>query len=330
MKRVALLLLLGLGVLLALFFLPRAGTAEKVTVEFEEGASRMEVAQRLYRAGAVGNPYHFWLIATLGRHQLVAGEYEVSASEGAEGILAKLKEGRVKMHRVTFPEGWTARQMAKRLEAKGLVLADDFLAEAMEPSLDPDPFPWLPAGMPLEGFLFPDTYFFAKNFSAREIAGIMLRRFAEMLPDDAVERAGALGLSLGEAVIVASMVEAEARLDRERPVIAGVIYNRLRRKMPLQIDATVQYALPQRKARLTYADLKVNSPYNTYRHRGLPPGPIGNPGLASLKAALHPARHDFLYYVARPDGSHYFSRTYEEHLRYKARAKRERAKDERL
>jgi UPF0755 protein len=183
----------------------------------------------------------------------------------------------------------------------------------------------------LEGYLFPNTYLIVLDSNPKMIVGQMLQAFksqvAEPLSSDVVETAGndgaqARSRALYQAVVVASMIEREAKVEKDRPLISAVIWNRLRKGMKLEVDATVQYALGEHRGRLFYSDLAVISPYNTYRNPGLPPGPISNPGLASIKAALHPANVDYLYYVARPDGSHVFSHTLEEHNAAKARIRR--------
>jgi len=166
-----------------------------------------------------------------------------------------------------------------------------------------------------EGWLFPDTYRFPVGASETSIAARMLSNFKERVSGPLADSVRASGRPLSEIVVIASLVEREARTDRDRPMIAGVIENRLRKGMRLEIDATVQYARGAHAARLLYRDLRVDSPYNTYRHAGLPPGPICNPGLPSLEAAARPARHDYLFYVLGKDGrNHEFSRTYAEHL----------------
>jgi UPF0755 protein len=172
----------------------------------------------------------------------------------------------------------------------------------------------------MEGYLFPDTYHIGSRTTEEEIIKMMLKRFNdELVKLDYVEKITLPGLSLHNAVTLASLVEREAREDSERPVIAGVIMNRLNRGMKLQIDATVLYALGGHKEKVYYKDLEVDSPYNTYLYYGLPPGPIAFPGEASLKAAIEPAITDYLYYVAKPDGSHAFARTLAEHNNNKAK-----------
>jgi len=231
----------------------------------------------------------------------------------AREIWRKLCAGEVAERKVTFPEGFAVESMAERLARELHVDKEGFLRAARGSEVTRRlPFP-LPRGK-LEGYLYPSTYAFRVDARPGELVGQMLAGFsgAFWVPHEAEVRRSKL--SLHKIVTLASLVEKEAKLDAERRLIAGVLMNRLQRGMLLQCDATVQYALGEHRTRLLYSDLKVNSPYNTYLHKGLPPGPICNPGLACLEAALSPERTDYLFYVARPDGGHVFSKTYEEHL----------------
>ena len=214
-------------------------------------------------------------------------------------IFRKIQRGPPLM-RVTFPEGWTARQMAALLESRGVTSAAGFLAEVRKG-------PW-------EGFLFPDTYFLEQGLSPLQVISRLIRRFHEKAPGDMIAQANILRVTYRQIVMMASLVEKEARAPQERAVIAGVFYNRLRKRWRLESCATVQYALGAWKPQLTYKDLEVESPYNTYRHYGLPPGPICNPGAAALEAAAHPAATDMMFFVSNGQGTHRFSRYYEEHL----------------
>jgi UPF0755 protein len=277
-----------------------------------------KLAVRLKQEGLVRNATAFRLLVqtTMALQKCKppqAGYYDLSPSMSSEEILTRLCEGKVARRKITFPEGFTVAQMAERVERDLDIPAREFLAAArgarVSRALD---YP-LPRGL-LEGYLFPSTY----SFDVGQKPALVVSELAAALdgvfvkPNLAEIRRGKL--SVHELITLASLVEREARVGSERPLIAGVIVNRLGKKMRLQIDATVQYALPEHKSRLTYKDLKVKSPYNTYLHAGLPPGPICNPGLECLMAALRPAKTDKLFYVAKPDGTHVFTRTYEEHL----------------
>jgi UPF0755 protein len=240
------------------------------------------------------------------------GYYDLSPSMSSEEILARLCAGQFAKRRVTFPEGFTLVQMAGRLETEVQVPHQDFVDAAQGSRVSRALDFKLPSGE-LEGYLFPNTYTFDVGEKPELIVSQMVATFNEMVVKPSLAEIKQAKLSLPELVTIASLVEREARVDKDRPLIAGVIMNRLAKKMRLQIDATVQYALPEHKSRLSRKDLWVDSPYNTYRHAGLPPGPICNPGLASFLAALRPAQSDYLFYVAKPDGSHIFTKTYEDH-----------------
>lgn len=221
--------------------------------------------------------------------------------------------------RLTIPEGFTVRQVARRVEELGICSAEDFMAAATAGDYQLPILPVEQAGN-LEGLLFPKTYDITENMQPRDLVRRLLDQFALEAASINLERSRELGITPYQAVIVASLIEREVVVEEERPLVAAVIYNRLRAGMRLQIDATVQYALPQWKERLTYEDLKVDSPYNTYLHAGLPPTPICNPGRPSLEAALAPAQVDYLYYVATGEGGrHFFTADYQEFLRAKNR-----------
>jgi UPF0755 protein len=293
-----------------------AGSAVRVTVP--KGATPTTLGRELEAKGILRSAQAFALRA---RGAVIQpGVYDLSPRESPARILDRLVRGDVVTQRVTFPEGWTLAQIARRLDQRGLVDEAAFLdlvtrrGNTLRASFPP------PAN--LEGYLFPDTYEFPVGASAEDIAQQMLTNFDRRVAQgraDAIKRSGR---ALSEIVTIASLIEREAEVPEDRSLIAGVIYNRLEREMPLQIDATVQYARGVHTARLLYRDLEIDSPYNTYRIPGLPPGPIANPGMASIEAALSPRKSDYLYYVARADGSHVFGRTLAEHNHNIARVRR--------
>ena len=254
----------------------------------------------LRSAGVVRRSSHFVLAVRARRltRALQGGEYALSPSMTLLDIVDIISRGQVMLHPVTIPEGFTAVEIVGVLVQEGL--GDRArLAEiaARGAALFPHDFlHWTPVRS-LEGYLFPDTYRLPRGIPERDVIRALLDRFGQVVVP--MWQAGGRGRSLHEVVTMASLVEREARLPQEQALIAGVLYNRLRRGMRLEVDATV---------------LGVDSPYNTYRHAGLPPGPIANPGLAAIRAVLAPVATNYLYYVARPDGSHVFSRTYQEHL----------------
>ena len=244
-----------------------------------------------------------------GADRIQAAAYAFPAHETIAQVAARLLAGgKPPVVWITIPEGYTAAQIGRKLDAAGLVSESSFASAARTRSL-------LVAGVltaGLEGYLFPDTYQIPRRTTAGDVADIMTHRFLAELPPDAVTAARHLRMSVPQIVTIASMIEREAKVDAERPVIASVIYNRLRIGMPLEIDATIEYALPRHKTALSFADLAIDSPYNTYRHPGLPPTPISNPGKASLLAAFHPASTPYLYYVYKGGGRHVFSTTLEQ------------------
>lgn len=287
-----------------------------MVVHVPPGADAGQVAELLHRHGLIRSRLAFRLRARWRglEGRLQAGEYRLWPAEALDQLLDRLASGDVIRYRVTIPEGYTAQQIADLLHRLGLVDRAAFLREVRNVLAHRIPEMEGNQTSSVEGYLFPDTYEFPRGLPARAVVATMIARFREATRDLwALPRP--LGLSPHAVVTVASLVEREARHDEERRRIAGVVYNRLRREMPLQVDATVLYALGRHKDRVLYADLDVPSPYNTYRRRGLPPGPIANPGRESLRAALQPEPHDFLYYVARRDGTHVFSRTLFEHER---------------
>ncbi len=292
-----------------------------VRVRIDPGMSAAGVVGRLADAGVFARRWPAeWALRIWGRPgSLKAGTYRLEGSYRPVDVFRTLAEGRVEQVRVTLPEGLTARQMAGLLDRAGVTDAEAFAALAYDPGA---PGRWGLPGPTLEGFLFPDTYRFARGLAPERVVAVLVDRFmevAEPLRSDA-ER---LGLDLLEWVTLASMVEAEAARDEERPLVAAVFLNRLGRGMRLESDPTVIYGLTGFDGNLTRAHLQVDHPYNTYTRAGLPPGPICNPGRASLEAAARPAEVDFLYFVSRNDGTHVFSRTYREHLRWVQRFQKE-------
>lgn len=251
--------------------------------------------------------------------QLKAGHYQFKRSQSVAEIAGAIARGAIVTESITVPEGYTVEQIGQMFVKRGLFTSTEW-EEALKADYSFKFLEGVSAKAPyrLEGFLFPDTYVIPEDIKAREMIQHMLATFDQHWQKQLSAEADKLGMTVLETVTLASLIEREAQVGSERPVIAGVIYNRLEQNMLLQIDATILYCLPQHKEKLTYADLEINHPYNTYKNAGLPPGPIANPGLASLKAALNPEQHNYLYYVARGDGSHYFSKTYAEHLRAKA------------
>lgn len=279
------------------------------------GASTADIGCRLQAAGLVRRGSDVVLLArVLGlTRSLQEGEYLLSPAMGLLEIVTTINHGEVLLYPVTIPEGLTAEEIAQTLASRNLGDRDRFL-EIIRHGAALFAYDFLPRARvdSLEGYLFPDTYHFPRGLPERELIRQFLDRFSQAVVPRWQSQGG--GRTLHDIVTMASMVEREAKVPEERALIAGVLYNRLRLGMHLAVDATVLYALGRHKTVVTFNDLKVDSPYNTYLHAGLPPGPIANPGLAAIEAALRPTPTGYLYYVAKPDGSHAFSRTLAEHL----------------
>jgi UPF0755 protein len=254
---------------------------------------------------------------------LKTGKYYLRQGMTMEQIARVLVEGDAKYNTVQFtvPEGLTLEQIAELLDKQKIVSKDEFLKEADSGQFEYEFVKEIPQNPAmkhrLEGYLFPDTYEVFKEADAHQIIDIMLKQTDAVFTPEWRERMKERGLTFHQTLTLASLVEREAKTAKERPMIAGVIDNRLKANPPmkLQIDATIQFALGKQKENLLYSDLEIDSPYNTYKHEGLPPGPIASPGRDSIKAVLYPDKHDFFFYVTKNDGTgeHYFATTYEEH-----------------
>ena len=301
-------------------------------VDVPAGASSRTIGDRLVEAGVVRDPLRFRIALYLsGRaRQLQAGEYRFDRPMTPLEVIDKIRRGDVYVIAITFPEGLTMVEMANIFEARDLGPAAAFVAAARDASLikaiDL-------AAEDLEGYLFPETYSLPRRSDASRLIAAMTARFETVFTSELRRAAEARGLTVRQVVTLASIVEKEASLVEERPLVAAVFVNRLRIGMPLQADPTVIAGL-QRAGKYTgnlrRDDLEFDSPYNTYRYRGLPPGPIASPGRAALVAAVYPADADFLYFVSRNDGSHEFSRTLAEHNRNVQKWQVQRFKNKRL
>jgi peptidoglycan lytic transglycosylase G len=285
-------------------------------VEIPHGVSRRTVSHMLSQNGIIRSALAFEIYARRHpRRTLVAGEYFFDHPLSGKEVFWKLANGEVFEQPFTVHEGDTIFDIAANLEAEKYMKGADFLAAARDASQIQD---MVPGAKTLEGLLFPATYNLPHNASAHDLTAMMVRKFREAMQQVAPDRMDPLtpGTPLLSVITLASLVEAETPKTEERPLVAGVYTNRLRESMLLQCDPTVIYALKQvdrYNPPLLLKDLRYDSPYNTYMHPGLPPGPIGNPGQASLKAALDPAPTDYLYFVANTQGGHYFASTLAEH-----------------
>jgi UPF0755 protein len=309
------------AVFLAEFHFPKDRGADPVEYEVAPGMTLVRVADGLHESGLIRTRWAFLVGARLtgAETKVKAGRFRISAAQSSSQILKILQEGRASLQRLTIPEGLTVEQTAVVVAQQTPIRSETFLAYV--DSLDATALLGFPApGM--EGFLFPNTYFLSDEAGPGEVVRVMISAFRAAVGDSFPSRAWAVGLSPLEVVTLASVIEKETRIPEERGRISAVFHNRLEKGWRLEADPTVRFAHKRWEGSLTYKDLEIESPYNTYRVWGLPPGPIASPGKAAIDAALHPQPgvRD-LYFVARGDGTHQFSRTLNEHLRAKAAAK---------
>ncbi|MCS1350266.1 endolytic transglycosylase MltG [Mechercharimyces sp. CAU 1602] len=306
--------------------------SESMLLEIPAGSSNEEIGSilkqhQLIRDDLFFRPYTYVKGNARG---LKAGVYEIPADADLEKVLEILTAGKESSQSITIPEGYTVEQMADKVKELGIE-RDEFLMEVNKRDYDFTFVDQIPDSKEreyvLEGYLYPSTYYLPKNeISARKLIEMMLTQFNQHLKENEVALQKR-EISVDEWVRIASITEKETMVEAEFPMVTGVIFNRLQSGKLLQVDATIQYALRDTKARLTYDDLKVESPYNTYKHEGLPPGPISNPGKVALEAAANPKKHDYIYYVTKKDGTqeHYFARTYDEHLQNKSKSEKNAA-----
>ncbi len=310
---------------------PVEASDEEILVTIPKGASSKKIGEILYDHGLIRN-------ATIFRYYnqykgtgtgLKAGDYKLTKGMAIDQLIAKLSAGEVFFETFTFtiPEGLSILQIADLLEKKGYVNKKVFLKEVNEGDFDFDFIKAIPENKDrkyrLEGYLFPETYEMKKGATEHEIIARLLKQFDLIVTDEWKNELEKRNMTLDEAVRLASIVEREAVIAEERPIIAGVFYNRMRDKWLLQSCATVQYVLGKQRDVITYADLEVEDPYNTYIHAGLPPSAISNPGEASLKAVVYPENHNYFFFVTKKDGSgsHHFSKTYAEHQKNDAKSR---------
>jgi UPF0755 protein len=317
---------------------PPRESGPAVEVEIPAGASPQDIGAMLQEKQLIKNAAFFkWYLAYQGTsNQLKAGKYDLHPGMTLEEIARVLVEGDAKYGTVKFtvPEGLTIEQIADALAKQQIVDKQAFLNEVKNGKFDYAFLKDIPQaeGMKyrLEGYLFPDTYEVFKDATAHQVIDVMLKQTEQLFTPEWKEQMKKQNMTLHETLTLASLIEREARVAKERPIISGVIHNRLKANPPmmLQIDATVQYALGETKETLLFEDLKIDSPYNTYKIVGLPPGPISSAGKDAIRAALYPAVHDFYFYVTKEDGSgeHYFAKTFAEHQQNIAKSQQEQEK----
>lgn len=314
------------GIRQALVYLAPVNPADHrlVEVDIPARSNTGQVANILADRGLIRNRTVFALVCRAEGYdaKLQAGYYQFKKSQSLLDIVQEIAAGRVVSRTITIPEGYNLREIGGVLIDKGICTRDEWEKAVLKPY----DYRFL-RDVPLrenrlEGFLYPDTYRVRKGVTPEQVITMMLNRFQQIWNSDFDKKAAASGFTAYRVVTIASMIEKEALFDEERARIAGVMFNRIRVGMNLQVDATVLYSLGRHKERVLYRDLEVDSPYNTYRNPGLPPGPIACPGYASIKAAISPEKHDYYYYLAMKDGHHFFSRTYQQHLQAKQKYRR--------
>ena len=317
------ILILALGSLGTVYFLYNQGIASvsnktnKILIRIPNGANTKDVSQILYQKGLIRSEWAFVYYARIHKADgsLKAGEFYITPNLSAGAILELLKSGATATYNVTIPEGYNTKQIAEVFSKKKLINYYRFMDIVANGRFDYDFLQGAPTGEKrLEGFLFPDTYKIEIGTKEEDIINMMLQRFQKENTPELRAKAKALNLSVRQVVTLASIIEREAKTAEDRPLVSAVFHNRLKINMKLESCATVQYIIgdPNKKV-LSYKDIAVISPYNTYKNPGLPAGPIASPGKASLVAAINPANVKYLYFVAKPDGSNQFSNTAKEH-----------------
>ena len=316
---IPLVLVLGIGCIVFIaasssYLSPSHQERVSKIIDIPQGTSLSGVARLLEKEALIASKAQFIILGKISfsEKSIKQGEYALDSSMGPMAILQKIKSGSVVLHEVRIIEGYTAKQIGQILDQKDLLTEEAFARRIRDPefihSLGID-------ALTLEGYLFPDTYFFPKKMGDKKIIKAMVSRFRKTMTPQWIQRAKELEMTPHEVVTLASIIEKETGVGSERPLISAVFHNRIKKNIPLQSDPTVIYALPNFNGNLTRKNLSYRSPYNTYRVKGLPPGPIANPGAKSLQAALYPDDVNYFYFVSKNDGSHYFSKTLSEHNR---------------
>lgn len=312
--------LIGIGTLFYYFQGLNTVNKENSYLIINSEFSLEDISKQLQGKSIIKSKDTFLLYTKLNRfsNNIKGGNFIVKPNTSYKELSLKLQSSQSDFTVVTIPEGFSFYQIAERLEKNTSIKKEDFLGVRIS-NLTTNSLVLNKTNIyyGLEGFLYPDTYYVPNGATEKEIANLMFDRFNSVFSDKYVDRAKELGLDINDVITIASLIEKEAANDSERSKIAGVIYNRIEKGIPLQIDASVIYAITKGESKMKkvlYDNLKVQDPYNTYVNKGLPPGPIASPGKPSIEAALYPEEHDYLYYVVNGSGGHVFSKTYEEHL----------------
>lgn len=308
-------------------YLAAGPSVEKKTVIIEKGDNALVVGAKLSEAGVITGKYYlaFYLFNKHQLHSLVAGVYDFVSGLKIPEVASIITGGEIASTRipVTFPEGWTVKQMAERLDANGFS-GSDFLATVNNPSDELKArYAFLsdvPKGKTLEGFLFPDTYYFAKDAGAQDIIDKILKNFDSKMTEKMRSDISAQKKTLYDILTMASIIEGEVTTDGDRKIVSGLFWQRIQNGQALGSDATLEYILGGNKRQHSIAETKTNSPYNTYLYKGLPPGPVSNPGISAIIAAIDPADTQFNYFLSDPKtGKTIFAKTFDEHIANKAK-----------
>lgn len=293
--------------------------------EITKGDGNAVIAEKLKKEGLISGKIYFYYYLRSNKllNKILPGKYELNGNMTIPEIAVNItnEENILPGYaKITFPEGWTSKEMAERLKAKGLD-GDGFLAIAQKPGQDLiSKYNFLTGVKNLEGYLFPDTYFFAKDISAENIISKMLNNFDNKLSGDVRDEITKQGKTIRDILTMASILEMEVKTDEDRAIVSGIYWTRIRIGQPMQSDITLTYILGEKKKQYSIEDTRTPSPYNTYLNKGLPPGPIGNPGLSAIKAAIYPQDTNYNYYLSDPKtGETIYSKTFEEHKANKAK-----------
>lgn len=306
--------LITYGVVVARPVSTTPGISQVIVVE--PGMTGQQIGELLFSKGLIKNVLVFRIVARIEglESSLQAGEYEFTPDMTVQKIVAILAKGETVFRQLVIPEGFTVDQVAELIDKSKIGSGAKF----KELAKNYTPYAYMETGNPVkykaEGFIFPETYRITKGTTEEQLLAMFVAQFDKQLTPEIRGKVNDLGMTIRQAVILASLVEKEARVAKDRPVIAGVFRNRLKQDMPLQSCATIQYILGYPKEELTVKDTEIASPYNTYQNMGLPPGPVANPGMAALNAVINSDQTSYLYFVADKNGSHIFSETYEQHL----------------
>ncbi len=300
------------------FYRPLDPMGEERPFLIKKGDNFLSIAKNLEREALVKNDFYFSLYSfSKRRHKnLQAGEYLLSPAMSIVEIAEKIINGQTNRIKITIPEGWTKEDIAEFLEGKNLSSREEFLNAANHPEKFYEQFHFLkenPGLKDLEGYLFPDSYLFERPVSPEEIISVFLRNFEKKVTSEMLAEINRQNKSLSEIIIAASLIEKEVVLKSDKEIVSGILWKRLSIGMPLQIDATITYLTKRKSTAITMEELKIDSPYNTYKYAGLPPGPISNPGIESISGAIFPQKTSYLFYLSSKTGETIFSKTAQDH-----------------